>query len=181
MKEEIWRDVPNYEHLYEVSNLGNVRSLNKFVKTRGNGRRLIVGRVLKNLCGSGGYYHVSLYKECKQEIISIHRLIAKVFLPNPNNYPVINHIDSNRKNNDLSNLEWCTQKHNLQHARDCGRLNYDSQKIKIKSFNPISGEFVYYNSINSVKKYGFTPSLVCYCAKGIIKSKTHKGLIWDYV
>ena len=167
MKEE-WKQIEGFENLYMISNKGYVKSL-------------ISNKILKNLCGSTGYYHVSLYKDKKQTIKSIHRLLAIAFIPNPLSKPVINHIDSDRKNNRLDNLEWCTQKENLQHARDSGRLNHDSQKKKVKSFNPRTNEVTIYDSVNSVKKFGFTPGLVCYCAKNIIKSKTHKGLVWDYV
>jgi hypothetical protein len=168
MSKEIWKDIKGYESRYKISNLGRVKSL-------------LSNKILTNNLGSAGYYQVSLYKDDKGKSTTIHRLISIHFIDNPLNKPCVNHIDSNRKNNNIENLEWCTQGENLQHARNTGRLTLDSLKKKVKSYNPITKEVIVYDYLNLVKKSGFAPGLVCYCAKGIIKNKTHKGLIWDYV
>ena len=95
---EIWKDIKDYEGLYQVSNLGNVKSL----KTN------------KNLyySKSKNYLRVSLNKNGIRKGYSIHRLVAQAFIPNPNNYPCVNHKDCNGNNNKVNNLEWCTYKQN---------------------------------------------------------------------
>lgn len=127
--EEIWRDVKGYEGLYQVSNLGRVKSLERFKKTR------------KNKNGRNGYIHMqesiriptkdykgylrlTLCKEGKQKPFRVHRLVAQAFIPNPNNLPQVNHKDENKENNfvyinedgtadlEKSNLEWCTNEYN---------------------------------------------------------------------
>lgn len=113
MEKEIWKDVVGFEGLYQISSLGRVKSLNRVtIDSRGrirpvNGRMLKI-RVSKNT----GYPQVHLSKDGKSYDITIHRLIAEAFIPNPKNLPCINHIDQDRGNSVLSNLEWCTYSYN---------------------------------------------------------------------
>lgn len=107
MKYRKWKDVPGYEGLYQVSNFGEVRSL--FYR----GRKKI--QLLKPAQDKKGYLHVNLYKDKKAHMAQIHRLVAMAFIPNPNNFPVVNHIDWNTQNNRVDNLEWCTVSYNNQH------------------------------------------------------------------
>ena len=100
---EIWKEIEGYAGLYEVSNCGNIRSL-KF------------GRKLNPVVNSSGYKLISLSKEGKRKSFSVHRLVAEAFIPNYNNYPCINHKDENKTNNQVSNLEWCTQKYNCNYG-----------------------------------------------------------------
>ena len=108
MKEE-WRDIIGYEGLYQVSNLGRVKS---FLYYNGTNERIIKPIQLKN-----GYYNISLSKNKINKKEYIHRLVAKAFIPNPNNYPIINHKDENPSNNCVNNLEWCTQKYNMNYVK----------------------------------------------------------------
>jgi len=127
---EIWRPIKGYEGLYEVSNFGRVRSLDRIVENKNKGSwrcRLTRGRVL---CpgdnGSKiGYLFVNLSKNGKTREFYIHRLVAEAFVDNPNNHTIINHKDENGKNNRADNLEWCTQKYNC---------NYGSHLDKVRSF-----------------------------------------------
>ena len=100
--EEIWRSIDGYEGLYEISNMGRVKTY------RSN-------KVLKNSVRPRGYLFVTLYNGGTHKSHSIHRLVAQAFISNPNNYPIINHKDGNPSNNIVSNLEWCTYSYNEIH------------------------------------------------------------------
>lgn len=112
--EEVWKDIEGYEELYQVSNLGNVKSL--FFRRSKNPKLLKPNMYC-------GYLYVNLCKEGKRLLSSIHRLVAKAFIPNPNNYPVINHKDENKQNNKVDNLEWCTIKYNNNYGTVKERLS----------------------------------------------------------
>ncbi len=98
---EVWASIKGYEGLYEVSNFGNVRSL-KYGKIK----------YLKPAKNQKGYYLVSLYKNGEVKSHSVARLVAMAFIPNPNNYPQVNHKDENKTNNKVENLEWCNNQYN---------------------------------------------------------------------
>lgn len=115
MKEE-WRAVPGYEGLYEVSNMGRVRSLDRMVKGGKGSNRLANGIILKPYVSSNGYPTVSLNKDGKARVVKVHRLVAMAFIPNPNNLPMINHKDECKLNNCVDNLEWCTATYNLNYG-----------------------------------------------------------------
>lgn len=114
LNNEIWKDVPDLP--YEVSNFGVVR--------RKDGKYKYKNRThIKPYINSKGYYCVNLYQNGKVHKYLAHRLVGLAFIPNPNNYPIINHIDGNPLNNHESNLEWCTQSHNIKHAWDTGLMS----------------------------------------------------------
>ncbi|VXC99475.1 NUMOD4 domain-containing protein [Sphingobacterium multivorum] len=117
--QEAWEDVIGYENLYQVSNLGKVRSLDKIV-SNGNGSFLKKGIVLKPYLDKDGYATVNLYKNRKKRLIRIHRLVAMAFIPNSNNKPAINHKNSIRDDNRVENLEWVSVSENNKHAFEYG-------------------------------------------------------------
>lgn len=117
---EIWKDAVGYEGLYEVSNLGRIKSL---IDNHGNSREKIV-KPIKN---THGYFTVNLSKDKKQRSVRLHRLIALTFIENPNNFPYINHKDENKTNNRVENLEWCTPKYNVNYGT-CREKISNSQK-----------------------------------------------------
>lgn len=120
-KEEIeeWRDVPGYEGKYQVSNFGRVKSLARFV-LNGN-KHWQPERIFKKYLNNRGYEELKLYKGNREfKNVQLHRLVAQAFIPNPNNYPQINHIDGNPENSRVENLEWCTNSMNTKHAYDTG-------------------------------------------------------------
>lgn len=130
--EEIWKDIPGYEGLYQVSNLGRVKSLNTIINCKGaNGidTHLRKGRVLKQCLDSKGYYFVGLSKNSIVKFKRIHKLMMDVFVPNVNKLPCINHKDGNKLNNTLDNLEWCTYSWNTKEAFRLG-LNKSATKGK---------------------------------------------------
>ena len=105
---EIWRDVVGYEGFYEVSNLGRVKN--------------VKSRLILTPLNTKGYEALTLCKEGKRKQLYIHRLVAMAFIPDPNNYPLINHKDEVTNNNVVENLEWCTQKYNMNYGTVINRL-----------------------------------------------------------
>ena len=116
MSKIIWKDIPGYENYYQVSTNGLVRSVDRYVKNKTGGNSFKIGRPMKMFMTEFGYFRVRL---CKYGIIKnyhVHKLVAITFIENINNKPIINHIDCNKKNNNVENLEWCTVKENNEHA-----------------------------------------------------------------
>jgi len=102
---EVFKDIPNYEGIYQVSNLGRVKSFKKDKPKN-----------LKQSENTHGYYKVGLCKNGKQETLKVHRLVAIAFIKNTKNKKCVNHIDGDKKNNSVNNLEWCTYSENTYHA-----------------------------------------------------------------
>lgn len=115
---EVWKDIKDFEGHYQISNKGQVKSLDRnFVDNLG--RKCVKhGKVLKLYEGKAGYYVVDLRKNNKRKMAKVHRLVAQEFIPNPENKEQINHKDGVKTNNILSNLEWSTPSDNLKHAYD---------------------------------------------------------------
>ena len=118
---EIWKDVVGYEGYYKVSNYGNVKRVGSF---RGVNKAYLNGYYLKPLDNGKGYYRIKLTINNKSRRVMLHRIIAEAFIPNPNKYKVVNHKDLDKKNNDISNLEWCTQSYNCKHYHSEVKRNY---------------------------------------------------------
>lgn len=122
---EIWKDVKGYEGIYKISNFGNVKSLERLKKSKGNSTRVVNERILKYNTNIFGYKYVILCKESKNKCFLIHRLIGIAFIPNPENKPQINHINGIKTDNSISNLEWCTQQENSIHAFKTGLMHHN--------------------------------------------------------
>lgn len=120
IQDEVWKDIEGYEGLYQVSTCGNIKSLAK-PRKNGNGRSYIQKeKLLKQTFTSTGYKKVELYKDGKRKGFKVHRLVAIAFIPNPDNKPEVNHIDGNKINNNIDNLEWVTSSENSIHAYETG-------------------------------------------------------------
>lgn len=117
---EVWKDVKGHEGLYQVSNCGNVYSY-RYKK-----------QMHLSVSYSNSYALVNLYKNGKQKTKGVHRLVAEAFIPNPNDLPIVNHIDGVKTNNHVTNLEWCTQKENVQHCIAMGQFSKMKYKNTIK-------------------------------------------------
>lgn len=121
---ENWKPVVGYEGLYEVSDCGNVRGLDRPVNTniRFNNSRIVKGKLIKSNLNNKGYYTVCLCKDGVVNKIPIHRIVATAFIPNPNNERVVNHISGIKTDNRVENLEWVSYRENHWHARTHGLL-----------------------------------------------------------
>lgn len=111
---EIWKDVKGYEGIYQVSNMGRVKSL-----ARSGNNRTLKDRIMRQYVGKTGYMQVRLSKENKTRLLKVHRIVAEAFIDNPWQKPQVNHIDGNKTNNLVDNLEWNTSSENIKHAYDC--------------------------------------------------------------
>lgn len=127
---EIWKNIEGYEGKYQVSNLGQVKSM--------------IGqeKVLHPKKHRNGHLQIGLHKDKKRKTMYIHRLVAQAFIPNPDNLPCVNHKDENPSNNNVDNLEWCTQKYNCNYGTRVDRImetkKQQYKKIYKYSFNEYS-------------------------------------------
>lgn len=155
---EIWRDIPDYPD-YQVSNLGRVRSL-KY----GN------EYFLKPGVDKDGYLVVSLFKYGKAKQYKIHRLVAQAFIPNPNNYPQVNHKDEVKTNNLVDNLEWCTAQYNVDYSNSKLVGQYDLSGNLIQTWK---------STIEIQRQLGFLQGDISNCCTG--RYKTAYGYVWKYL
>jgi len=121
-KVEIWKSYP-YIAGIEVSTLGRVRTIDRVVPCIGNRTRLVKGRVLKQRDNGLGYLQVGITIDRKWTMKLVQRLVAQTFLSNPNNLPEVNHKNGDRMNNNISNLEWCSQSYNIQYREKFGKAS----------------------------------------------------------
>lgn len=178
--EEIWKDVVNYEGLYQISNLGRVRSLDRYVRTISNSVRRIKGVVMTN-CFDGNYYHVILHKNGSKKVSLVHRLVACAFVDNPDNLPFVNHIDGNKLNNASTNLEWCTASENTKHAFRVGLCKPITSHYRgVKAFRLDNGSFVgeYRSQHEAARSLGLNVAHVCSVLRG--RSKHTCGYYFEY-
>lgn len=120
---EVWRSVNGFEGFYEVSNLGNVRTISHYSNYKGNSQRLIKGRIKKKCTDKDGYLVVSLYKGKEKKLRRVHRLVAEAFIENKNNLPQVNHKDEQKTNNAVTNLEWCDALYNNNYGTKGTRIS----------------------------------------------------------
>ena len=158
---EIWKPIPDFEDRYLISNMGRVMSVGTYNTCKRG--------VLTPMTDPSGYYHVVLYKEGTRKDISIHRLVAIAFVPNPCGYRYVNHIDENKTNNLPSNLEWCTNAYNIAYSR--GR--------KIHQFSKDGKYIASYNCIQDAsRKHNIPSTNISKCCK--CERATAGGYVWVY-
>ena len=189
---EIWKDIPEYEELYQISNLGRVRSKDRLIKANCQNNSHVKrpffyyvypGRIIKLQTNKFGYTTVFLNKGGKQKGFFVHRLVIKTFNPilNDSDYQV-NHIDENKENNSLNNLEWCTAKENINHGT-CIQRRVEKQKITNRRRKPVisidksGNENEYLSAWDASRKIGAFQSNIW---KAIHNGKKCNGYYWKY-
>jgi len=170
---EIWKKIqinPNYE----ISSLGNVRSITHKTLCKDGRTRTYVGKNLVPKIDRHGYKRVALGRQ--NDNIAIHRLVAQTFIDNPNNYPCINHIDGNKLNNSIENLEWCTYSENLIHAYKT-KLNPRPKRVKQMTMDGVLIK-EWESATQCSKETGISRSKIGECCLG--KRKAHRGYRWVF-
>ena len=187
MNMEEWRDIQGYDGYYQVSNLGRVRSLDRYLPFNGT-ISLKKGRILKQGNDGNGYKQVNLSKDGKTKMCRVHRLVAEAFIPNHEKLPCVNHIDEDKTNNNVDNLEFCTQKYNVNFGTGIQRMskllkgkfiNRHDQSIPIVQYT-LDGTFVAeYPSITEAQRQtGIAHQSISACCLG--KRKNVCGYVWRY-
>lgn len=161
MDNEIWKDVPGYAGLYQISDKGRVMSLCGFHN--------VDQRIMKLDKTRGGYYQISLHKNGKEERFKVHRLVAMAFIPNPDNLPQINHKNEIKTDNRVENLEWCTQKYNCNYGTRLERC----AKGRGKKIICIETGIEYWSCTEAARQMNLDHSHIAKCCRGILPQ--HKG------
>ena len=162
-----WRTIKDFEGLYEISDNGILYSL-------------ITNTILKSSIGNHGYNVVSLHKDKKQKTKTVHRLLAKTFIPNPNNLPMVNHKDGVKTNNYVDNLEWCTSEYNNAHAVETGlRTHAKGERVhtnKLTEKQVLEIRAKYKPRVYTQKQLGIEYNVTRTCIQAIIENITWKHL-----
>jgi hypothetical protein len=174
--DEVWKDIKGYEGLYQISNIGRVKSF-KY--------NHIIGKILKPKNDRKGYLFVSLWINGKEKHCRVHRLVAEAFIPNPNNLPEVNHKSEKKFENyvwinedgtidlDKSNLEWCDRLYNINYGTGVERRQKPVKQMTL------DGQVVaIWPSASEAGKNGFTATSIWSCCNR--KIKTHNGFKWQY-
>lgn len=165
MTNEIWKDITKYEGLYQISNFGNIRNFR-------------TGRMLKKQRNTRGYHKVNLSKDGKLQTISVHRLVANHFISNPYRLLEVNHINEDKFDNRVENLEWCTRSYNVNYGN-----RIEKQKVKVsKPVQQFSkrGEIIssYPSIIQAGRENNLSNSCISACCRGL--RHTCGGYVWQY-
>lgn len=175
---EIWKDIPNYQGLYQVSNYGNIRSLDRY-----SSDHFCKGRVLKPYGNGKGYLLVKLCKNGHIKAFQVHRIVANAFLPNRNKKLQVNHLNENKKDNEVTNLEWCTAKQNSNYGTRSKRISIANRNgklsKKVKQLGKAGNLIKIWPSLSEAERHGFNHGHLSKCARG--KVKLAYGYKWEYV
>lgn len=173
--EEIWKDINDYEELYQISNLGNIKSLNRVLKDN----RVWKERIMKPVKDKDGYFCVNLYKNNKTKRFKVHRLVAQAFIPNPDNLPCVNHKDEDKTNNNVENLEWCTHEYNSNYGTAIERMTKTLSNPVLQLMKDGSLVRVWPSVMEVERQLHFSNSYISACCRG--KRHSAYGYKWRYV
>jgi hypothetical protein len=167
--EEVWKDVKDYEGLYQVSNLGNVKRL--------KGKGCVTERLIARSINKFGYIYRGFHNKGTYRKFKEHRLVANAFIDNPNNKPAVNHINGIKTDNRVENLEWCTYLENKQHAIKTGLTNTKGVK---NHFCKLTEE-----QVNQIRKIGFSQTRISLSKKYGVSasniSRIIKNEMWKHI
>ena len=171
--EEIWKDIIGYEGLYQVSNLGNVKSLDR-IDSIGHIRK---GKILDSSLVRD-YYRVCLSKNGERIVHMIHRLVAEAFIPNPDNLNCVNHKDEDKTNNCVDNLEWCTNEYNLKYgtARERAAKSRTKPVIQYDLYGNVIKEWSSVSEV--VRQTGYGQGNISNCCNNNLN--TAYGYVWRF-
>lgn len=158
---EIWKDIPGYEGLYQVSNLGRVKSFHGRTERE---------KILQPYCKKK-YAQVLLIKDKRRKLALIHRLVAEAFLPNPDGKPQVNHKDENKQNNSVDNLEWCDCDYNIIYSQGKKVLQYDTNGKLLREWECMR---------DAERELGILCSNISACCKRKYRHRTAGGYIWRF-
>lgn len=175
-----WRSVVGYEGLYEVSNDGRVRTVEHIT----NGHAIMSTELSIKIYKSQRYARVRLYRDGKSKDYMVHRIVAEAFIPNPDNKPQVNHIDGNRSNNRVENLEWCTASENQRHAYRTGLKDIEDTithtRKKVRQIDADGNVIKIWHSMSdAARELGLQVSNISNCCNGKIRSTG--GYRWELV
>ncbi|MBQ8207049.1 MAG: HNH endonuclease [Bacilli bacterium] len=181
--QEIWKDIKGYEGLYKASNLGRIKSMPR------HGTHVREEHILKQNVNRKGYSIVGLTKNSKTSTITVHRLVANAFIPNPNNLPQVDHINDNKKDNSINNLQWITNEDNMKKAWLTGARSIEKTykrgkencRAKIVNQYDLKNNYIrtWYCIRDIEKELGFDNRNISACCRN--KRPTAYGYKWKYV
>ena len=174
---EIWRDIPGCTELYQASTHGNIRRKDRLVVNNGT-NYVKHGKIISQSKSSKGYMRVRLFFNGKIKEELVHRLIAKTFIPNPCNFPQVNHKDEDKTNNSVVNLEWCDARYNNTYGSRIAK-SVIKQSKPVMQFSPDGRVLRSFPSINEAERQTFiSAGHICLVCQG--KRPTAGGFIWAY-
>jgi len=188
--EEIWKDIENYEGLYQISNLGRVKSMSRYMNNSFGGKSLLKERFMKLNPNSDGYENVRIHKNCNGETFKIHKLVASHFIDNPLGRNEVNHKNGIKNDNRVSNLEWCTHSENIRHAYSKlnrngsmkGIMGKHNKKSKLIYQLDMDGNVInkFYGTKEAQRETGIWGSKISAVCRGDKYYKTAGGYKWKF-